>query len=170
MVPPLGWLLRCLSGALSPLVPLPWWSPSGIGSPFFFPLPSSFVVPSPAFTCGAASIFFVCHLQLPLPSGGVFISALRLPLPLFVSFLALFYVDALGLCSVFPGPGFCPWSSTTVLVHLCISFFLWCFLPNVVYIRPFWLFLVSGHALFLFLNLADLFGSQFLHYGVALWA
>ena len=99
------------------------------------------MAPSPAFAFGATSAFLVCCLlQLPLSSGlsgFVIISALRLLLPLLVSFIALFHIGDLGLCSVIPGPGFCPCSATTVLVYLCFPFFLQCFLPYRFYICPF---------------------------------
>ena len=86
-----------------------------------------------------------------------------------MSFLALFYVGDLGLCSVLPGPDFCPSSSTTVLVHLCISFFGVFFLIESTSA----LLVLHGQqpcTFFLLLNLAASFGSQFLCYRVALWA
>ena len=57
--PPLGWFLRFVSWALSPLVPLPWWSTFGLGSLFFLSFPFFVVAPSPAFAFGAASPFLV---------------------------------------------------------------------------------------------------------------
>ena len=51
----------------------------------------------------------------------VVISALRLPFPLFVSFLALFYVGVLGLCSVLPGHDFYPCSYSAVLAHIAYA-------------------------------------------------
>ena len=84
------------------------------------------------------SFFFSLRFLLAA-SACVVIYALWFLFPLFVSFLALFYVGGLGLCSVFPGHGLCPCSSSAILVHLayCFSYFLRCFLPCGLYFRPF---------------------------------
>ena len=141
---PLSSLFFCLLHlfSLASGFPLPWLASSGVMSLFFFPLPSSYAVAFPAFALRLPLTIFRSFFSLRFllaASACVVIYALWFLFPLFVSFLALFYVGGLGLCSVLPGHGLCPCSSSAILVHLayCFSYFLRCFLPCGLYFRPF---------------------------------
>ena len=153
--------LHCFFCLLHLCFPLPSWSPFGVGRSYSFCITfaSGFPLPWLASSGGDVSVFlssplFVCSclpgfrsLRLPLTifrssffslrfllaaSACVVIYAFWFLFPLFVSFLALFYVGGLGLCSVLPGHGLCPCSSSAILVY-----FLRCFLPFGLYFRPF---------------------------------
>ena len=79
--------------------------------------------------------------------------SLRLPIPLYVSFLTIFYVGVHGLSSVS-----LVLASVPALLLLCLSTyaslsFFNVFLPDELYLCLFCLFLVSGLALFFFFSL-----------------
>ena len=143
-------------------------------SVFFFPLPPSSVVALPAFRPLGLPLTFFNHsfLLLTLPSGCFCLyhhlfSSVDVPSLSYRSSLS-FCGGGLGHGSVYPGPGFCPCSSS-VLVRICVSSLLWCFLHCSLYIRPFGSSWSASFRFFFLFTFAASFGSQFLRNGVALW-